>query len=112
MPILSFARIYYFVFGLVTIAGGASAFLLKGSKASIIAGSIVGLLLIVGSLLLRRVGAAYTAGLAISTLLSLMLAGQFSAALFAGRLNPALYMVPLSVVGVCTAALLLFRPER
>ncbi len=112
MPLLSFARIYFLLFGLATIAGGASAYLLKGSKASIIAGSIVGLLLIVGSLLLRRVGGAYTVGLALSMLLSLMLAGQFSAALFVGRLNPALYMVPLSIVGICTAALLLFRPER
>ena len=112
MPILSFARIYYLVFGLVTIVGGASAYLLKGSKASIIAGGIVGVLLIIGGLLLRRVGGAYTAGLAISMLLSLMLAGQFSAALFAGRINPAVYMVPLAVGGVCVAALLLFRPER
>lgn len=109
---LGFARIYFLIFGLATIAGGVSGYVIAGSKPSIIAGGVAGLLLILGGVLLSRVGGAYMGGLALSLLVSLALAGRFIPALVSGKLNPAAYMVPLSVVGVCAAAVLLFRPER
>lgn len=107
----SFARIYYLVYGVITVLSGVSGYVLKGSKISMIAGGATGLLLVIGSLLLRRVGRPFTAGLAISMLVSLLLTARFLGSLFNGLLNPALYMVPLSVGGVCVAAVLLFRTD-
>ncbi|MDB6147845.1 MAG: hypothetical protein JWO45_1509 [Spartobacteria bacterium] len=41
------AKIYFLVFGLLTIAGGIMGYVKAGSTASIIAGSLTGILLIV-----------------------------------------------------------------
>lgn len=41
------ARLFYYLFGLITLIGGVQAFLAVGSKASLIAGGISGLLLLV-----------------------------------------------------------------
>ena len=48
------AKIYFIVFGLLTIAGGIVGYVKAGSVASIIAGGITGVLLLVAYLILRR----------------------------------------------------------
>ena len=45
------AQIYYFLFGLVAIVGGAMGYARARSKASLIAGSVSGALLIIAGLL-------------------------------------------------------------
>ena len=45
-------KIYFIVFGLLTIAGGIMGFVKAGSHASLIAGSLSGLLLLLGAFLL------------------------------------------------------------
>ena len=51
-PMIGPAKIYFIVFGLLTIVGGVIGYVKAGSTASIIAGSISGLLLLVAAFLL------------------------------------------------------------
>ena len=44
------AKIYFIIFGVLTIAGGIVGYVKAGSTPSIIAGSITGILLLVGAL--------------------------------------------------------------
>src|SRR5215468_3738152 len=46
------AKIYFIIFGLLTIAGGIVGYVKAGSAASIIAGAITGILLLVAAFLL------------------------------------------------------------
>src|SRR2546421_13055064 len=48
------AKIYFIIFGLLTIIGGVIGFVKAGSTASIIAGSISGILLFVAAFLLPQ----------------------------------------------------------
>src|SRR5260370_39042787 len=68
------AKIYFIVFGILTIAGGIIGYVKAGSVASIVAGGITGVLLLVAALLLPeyRIG-----GLATACIVSLLLAAQF-----------------------------------
>jgi uncharacterized membrane protein (UPF0136 family) len=49
------AKIYFIIFGLLTIAGGIMGYVKAGSVASIIAGAITGVLLIVAAFLLPNI---------------------------------------------------------
>ena len=104
------AKPYFFIFGIITILGGLSGLIIKHSWISVVSGAIAGVLLIVGARLLNT--AANMGGVALTLLVSLGLAGRFTPALFYGKLDPAVYIVPLSIVGVCVAALQLFKPEK
>ena len=108
MPIS--ARTYFLAFGIVTILGGISGFVLKHSVPSVVAGTVAGMLLIAGGQLLGT--RAQIGGVALTLLVSLALAGQVIPAIAAGRLNPGVYMVPLAFAGVAVAAVLLFKPEK
>lgn len=68
-------RIYYLVFGALTIAGGIIGFVKAKSRASLIAGGLCGLLLIAAGVLMfdHKV----KAGLIVGVLVSVALAGQF-----------------------------------
>ena len=68
------AKIYFIVFGALTIVGGIVGYLKAGSVASIIAGSIAGVLLLVAAFLLPE---HRTIGLATALIVSLLLAAQF-----------------------------------
>ena len=68
------AKIYFIVFGLLTIAGGIVGYVKAGSVASIIAGSITGVLLLVAAFLMPEHRAA---GLATALIVSLLLAAYF-----------------------------------
>jgi uncharacterized membrane protein (UPF0136 family) len=94
-------KIYFILFGVLTIAGGIVGYVKAGSVASIIAGSITGVLLLVAAFLLpehRR------AALATALVISLVLAAQFVPKfLRTGRMMPAGIMSILSVIGVIVA---------
>jgi uncharacterized membrane protein (UPF0136 family) len=95
------AKVYFIVFGILTIAGGIIGYVRAGSMPSIIAGSISGILLLVAAFLLpdQRV-----AGLAIGLIVSLLLAGQFIPKFIrTGKAMPAGMMSILSVIGIIMA---------
>jgi len=96
-------KIYFIVFGILTIAGGIVGYVKAGSVASIIAGSITGVLLLVGAFLLPEHRAV---GLATTFIISLLLAAQFIPKfLRTGRVMPAGMMSILSVIGIIAAIL-------
>src|SRR5438045_9540930 len=81
------AKIYILIFGLLTIAGGIIGYVKAGSVASIIAGAITGVLLLVAALLLPE---HRVAGLATALIVSLLLAAQFVPKFIrTGRIMPA-----------------------
>jgi uncharacterized membrane protein (UPF0136 family) len=95
------ARIYFIVFGALTIIGGIVGYIKAGSVASIIAGSITGVLLLVAAFLLPEHRAV---GLATALIVSLLLAAQFLPKfLRTGRVMPAGMMAVLSVIGIIAA---------
>jgi uncharacterized membrane protein (UPF0136 family) len=94
-------KIYFILFGVLTIAGGIVGYVKAGSVASIIAGSITGVLLLVAAFLLPEHRGL---GLATALVISLLLAGQFVPKfLQTGRMMPAGMMSILSVIGVIAA---------
>ncbi|MEP6822379.1 MAG: TMEM14 family protein [Chthoniobacterales bacterium] len=97
------AKIYFILFGLLTIAGGIMGFVKAGSTASIIAGSISGILLLMAAFLLPG---NLVAGLVLGGVVSLLLAGRFLPAfLKTHAFMPAGMMAILSVIGVIMAVL-------
>lgn len=98
---LGFAKIYFFIFGALTIAGGVMGYVSKGSVPSIIAGTISGLLLLVAAFLLPE---RQMIGLIIALVVSLLLAVQFVPKLLhGGKMMPAGMMSVLSVLGLIAA---------
>src|SRR5438105_15759531 len=92
------AKIYFIVFGVLTILGGIVGYVKAGSVASIIAGSITGVLLLVAAFVLPE---HHMVGLATALIVSLLLAAQFIPKLFrAARVLPAGLMSLLSVMGI------------
>ena len=92
------ARIYFIVFGALTIVGGIVGYLKAGSVASIIAGSTAGVLLLIAAFLLPEHRAI---GLATALIMSILLAAQFVPKfLRTGRVMPAGMMSILSVIGI------------
>jgi uncharacterized membrane protein (UPF0136 family) len=95
------AKIYFIIFGLLTIAGGIMGFVKAGSTASIIAGSISGILLLVGAFLLPS---NVVPGLLLAGIISILLAGRFVPAVIkTGHFMPAGMMSVLSVIGIVMA---------
>ncbi len=92
------AKIYFIVFGVLTILGGIVGYAKAGSVASIIAGSITGVLLLVAAFVLPE---HRMVGLATALIVSLLLAAQFIPRfLQTGRVMPAGIMSVLSAIGV------------
>ena len=95
------AKIYFVIFVILTIAGGIVGYVKAGSVASIIAGSIAGVLLLVAAFLLPEHQAA---GLGTALVVSLLLAAQFVPKfLRTGRVMPAGMMSILSAIGIIAA---------
>ncbi len=95
------AKIYFIIFGILTIAGGIIGYAKAGSVISIIAGSISGLLLLVAAFLLPEHQAA---GLIMALLISLLLAAQFIPKFFrTSKMMPAGLMSVLSALGIIVA---------
>jgi uncharacterized membrane protein (UPF0136 family) len=92
---------YFIVFGILTIVGGIVGYVKAGSKPSIIAGSITGILLLIAGFLLPQ---QRVVGLVIALIVSLILAAQFVPKLIrTGRAMPAGMMSILSVIGIIVA---------
>ena len=92
------AKIYFIIFGILTIAGGIIGYVKAGSMPSIIAGSITGILLVIAAWLLPEHRAA---GLATALIVSLVLAAQFVPKFIrTGKAMPAGMMSILSVIGI------------
>jgi uncharacterized membrane protein (UPF0136 family) len=95
------AKIYFFVFGALTIIGGIIGYVKAGSLPSIIAGAITGVLLLVAGALLPEHRAI---GLATGFIISLLLALQFVPKFVrTARAMPAGMMSILSVIGLVVA---------
>jgi uncharacterized membrane protein (UPF0136 family) len=98
---ISAAKIYFLVFGLLTIAGGVVGYIKAGSMASIVAGSISGVLLVVAAFLLPE---HQGAGLILALAVSLLLAAQFVPKFFRTfKVMPAGLMSVLSALGIIVA---------
>jgi uncharacterized membrane protein (UPF0136 family) len=97
-PMLDAVRIYLYVFGVLTIAGGIMGYVKANSRPSLIAGVSSGVLLIGAAYL---VGAKGMIGLLLGLIVSLPLAGRFiSGFRKTGKVMPAGVMALLSVGGV------------
>ena len=95
------AKIYFIIFGLLTIVGGVIGYVKAGSTASIIAGGISGIVLIAAAFLLP--GNA-PLGLIIAGVVSIALAARFIPAFMkTGKVMPAGLMALLSAIGVVMA---------
>jgi uncharacterized membrane protein (UPF0136 family) len=95
------AKIYFIIFGLLTIAGGVVGYVKAGSVASIIAGSITGVFLLIAAFVMPE---HRVAGLATALIVSLLLAAYFIRKyLSTGAVMPAGMMSVLSVIGIIAA---------
>ena len=95
------AKIYFIVFGLLTIVGGVMGYVKAGSTASLIAGGISGVALLAAAFLLPGNVAL---GLIIAGVVSVALAGRFIPNFMqTGKVMPAGLMAVLSVIGVVMA---------
>ncbi|HJX98141.1 MAG TPA: TMEM14 family protein [Chthoniobacterales bacterium] len=91
-------RLYFLIFGALTIVGGVIGYVKAGSVPSIIAGAITGILLLIAGYILPEHRAA---GLVTAFVVSLLLAGQFVPKLIrTGKVMPAGLMSILSVIGI------------
>jgi uncharacterized membrane protein (UPF0136 family) len=98
---LGAAKVYFIIFGILTIAGGIVGYVKAGSVISVIAGSISGILLLVAAWLMPDRQAA---GLIIALVVSVLLAGQFVPKFFSThKVMPAGLMSVLSVLGIVVA---------
>lgn len=101
LNMLGAARIYFIIFGVLTIAGGIVGYVKAGSVISVIAGSVSGILLLVGAFILPE---HHMAGLIIGLIVSLLLAAQFIPKFFrTGKVMPAGLMAVLSAIGIAVA---------
>lgn len=95
------AKIYFIIFGLLTIVGGVIGYVKAGSTASIVAGAVSGIALMVAAYLLPGNVAL---GLIIAGVVSVALAGKFIPDFMkTGKVMPAGLMAILSVIGVIVA---------
>ena len=101
MPMIGPAKLYFIVFGLFTIVGGVMGYVKAGSTASIIAGSIAGIALLIAAFCLPG---NQVVGLVLGGVISLALAGQFIPKfLKTHAIMPAGLMSLLSVIGLILA---------
>ena len=96
-------KVYFLIFGTLTIIGGVIGYVKAASLPSLIAGSITGVLLLVAGALLPEYRAI---GLATGLVISLLLAAQFIPKFFRTlKVMPAGLMSILSVIGIIVALL-------
>ena len=106
LALFQLSQLYLAVFGVLTIAGGVMGYVKAKSRASIIAGSVAGGLLLVASWLVSTQGRN---GLILGFMVSLSLAIRFVRAYVASRkVMPAGLMAVLGAVGVVLTSLALY----
>ncbi|HVI81170.1 MAG TPA: TMEM14 family protein [Chthoniobacterales bacterium] len=100
-------RLYFLIFGALTIIGGIIGYVKAQSVPSIAAGAITGVLLLVAGYILPEHRAA---GLITALVVSFLLAAQFVPKLIrTGKVMPAAVMSTLSVIGVIVALIAWFK---
>jgi uncharacterized membrane protein (UPF0136 family) len=100
---LELLRIYLFVFGVLTVVGGVMGFVKAKSNASLIAGGISGVLLLVAGYLMGS--ANLQIGLILGLVVCVALAGRFVPSyLKTKKAMPAGMMAVLSVLGTVLGA--------
>ncbi len=101
------AKIYYVIFGLLTMAGGLMGFLKSKSTVSLVAGGTSGILLLVASYLLpEKLQPALILGLIVSVLL----AGKFVPDFIHKKaIVPGGLMALLSIAGIVVTLLVWYR---
>jgi len=100
-------KIYLFVFGALTIAGGVMGYVKASSMPSLIAGGIAGILLLIAGAL---ISSKPQVGLILGLVISLALAGRFVPVfLKTHSFMPAGMMSILSVIGIVMTILALVR---
>jgi uncharacterized membrane protein (UPF0136 family) len=103
---LELTKKYYFVFGALTIIGGVIGFKKAGSKASLIAGSISGVLILLAAWLVMsgQKQNGLILGLVVSSLLEIRF---FPAFVKTKKMMPAGMMTGLSMIGTLLSVLAL-----
>ena len=92
-----FSKIYFFIYGALTIIGGLIGYLKAGSKASIIAGGISGLLLLLAGYLVTS--GKIQPGFILGLVIAIALAGRFAPGFFSSyKFMPAGMMTILSLI--------------
>lgn len=102
---MSHLPVFYFVFfGVLTIVGGVIGFVKANSRASLIAGGVSGLLLLLAAYFLAS--GPFLAGRILALVVSVLLAGRFVPG-FLKKKNwmPAGMMSVLSIAGIVVAVL-------
>jgi uncharacterized membrane protein (UPF0136 family) len=101
--IMEATKVYFIIFGALTIIGGIIGYVKAGSLPSIIAGSITGVLLLIAGFLLPQHRAP---SLVTAFIISLLLAAQFVPKFIrTGKAMPAGMMSILSVIGIVVAVI-------
>ena len=105
---LDLTKNYYFIFGALTILGGVIGFVKAGSKASLIAGGVSGVLILVAAWLIMsgKVQAGLILGLVISSVLEMRFLPAF---VKTKKPMPAGMMAVLSMVGTVLSVLALVK---
>src|SRR4030095_3113465 len=102
-------RLYFLIFGALTIGAGVSGDVKAGSVPSIIAGAITGILLLIAGYILPEHRAA---GLVTAFVVSLLLAGQSVSKLIrTGKVMPAGLMSIWSVIGIVVVIVAWLKKE-
>ena len=105
---LELTQNYYFIFGALTILGGVIGFVKAGSKASLIAGGVSGVLILVAAWLVMR--GSTQAGLILGLVISSVLEMRFLPAFVKTKKPmPAGMMAVLSMVGTVLSVLALVK---
>ena len=105
---LDLTQNYYFIFGALTIIGGVIGFLKAGSKASLIAGGVSGVLILLAGWLVMsgKAQAGLILGLVISSVLEMRFLPAF---VKTKKPMPAGMMAALSMVGTVLSVLALVK---
>ena len=105
---IHFTKIFYIVFGLFTIAGGLMGYLKAGSLASLIAGGVSGVLLLVAGFIFPA--SSFNVGLILGLVVSVSLAGYFLPKYFEKRaIFPSGFMALLSIASIVITLLAWYR---
>ena len=104
---LTFARLYFYIFAIITAAGGIMGFVKAHSTPSLIAGVTSGLLLAVAGYLMPI---KPTPAIIVGLVTSILLLGKFLPAyLKKGAVMPAVPMIILSAIAILLSVVLFIR---